>query len=317
MNQGFKHWIKSFLTLSKFEQRGIVVLVALLAIISAVNFLVPLTFRPRHYSNKEFQKEVSRFKAAQKHLEDSLKIVNLQNHKQLTSTQAKARLHPFPFDPNHLTVEQGIKLGLTQKQIQHIQHYLEKGGRFRKKSDFKKMYCISEVEYKILSPYLNLPKVYQKRTYKGYPKRSVTPVIKLPPGSFEINTCDTSQLVEKLHLKPWLALRIIKYRKLLGNFCSLEQLKEVYGLKKSEYQEIKKYLTCDSTMVKKIDLNHASFRQLFHNPYLDYKTTQKIVNTRKDIHGYKKLGELITRAGVPDSVYMKVRHYLYIAPLKK
>lgn len=316
MNQGFKHWIKSFLTLSKFEQRGIVVLVALLAIISGVNFLVPLTFRPRQYSNKKFQAEVARFKAAQKHLEDSLEIVKLQNHKQLTFAQAKARLHPFPFDPNHLTTQQGIKLGLTLKQIQQIQHYVEKGGKFRKKSDFKKMYCISEVEYDILSPYLNIPEIHHKNAGRNS-KSSFALRFDVPPASIKINTCDTSQLIKKLHLKPWLALRIIKYRNLLGNFYSIAQLKEVYGLKRTEYLKIKKYFTCDSTQVKKIDLNHASFKQLLHNPYIDYKTTQKIVNTRRNLKGYKHLSELMNRAGIPDSLYGKIRHYLYIKPLKK
>ena len=317
MFQGFKHWVKSFLTLSKFEQRGVVVLLVLLMLIAGLNFLLPSWVHHKEYSNTTFKAEIARYKVARKHLDDSLAIVSLQNKKQLTPAQAKTKLHPFPFDPNQLTAEQGIKMGLTLKQVQTIQHYLEKNGKFRKKEDLKKMYCLSENEYNILAPYIEIPPNDNNLTYRKTSKYSSAPVkLNLAPGSIEINSCDTAQLVNKLHLKNWLAARIIKYRNMLGNFYSVEQLKEVYGLKKTAYQNIEKYLSCDSSLVKKIDLNHASFKVLVHHPYLDYETTKKIVNTRRSLDGFNELSELKSAAGITDSLYNKISHYLYIEPLE-
>ncbi len=310
MYQDFKHWVKSFLTLSKFEQRGVFVVLVLLMLIAGLNFLLPSWVHHKEYSNVAFKAEIARFEAARKHLDDSLAIVKLQNKKQLTPAQAKEKLRPFPFDPNHLTTKQGIKLGLTLKQIQTIQHYLEKGGKFRKKEDFKKMYCLSEIEYHILSPYIDIPSIYKKNSSE----HATSAQLNLAPGSIEINACDTALLIDKLHLKRWMAARIIKYRNLLGNFYSIEQLKEVYGLKKDTYQRIQKYLSCDSSLVKKIDVNHASFKTLVHHPYIDYETTKKIVNSRRYLKGFNKLSELKNLAGIPDSVYEKIRHYLYIGP---
>lgn len=314
MFQGFKHWIKSFLTISKFEQRGVVVLLALIAIVSALNFLIPLTLRTRKFTDKEYKAEIKRFEAARLHLLDSLKIVKLQNHKQLTFAQAKAKLHPFPFDPNNLTTEQGVKLGLTLKEITQIQHYCKKGGKFRKKEDFKKMYRISETEYKILAPYIKLPSLHKENNSKG---KSKSERIKVDPGSIGINTCDTSQLINKLHLKPWLAERIIKYRKLLGNFYSVDQLKEVYGLKETAFNEIKRYFTCDSSLVKKINLNRASFKTLVHHPYLDYEITKKIIDSRKRFGSFRDIIEIESIPGVTDSIYQKIKHYLYVTPVTK
>ena len=217
MFQGFKNRLKSFLSLSKYEQRGIVVLLGFIAIVSAMNFLIPLTLHHKIYTNKEFQKEVLRFAAARKRLLDSLNIVKLQNNKQLTFEQAKAKLHPFPFDPNHLTTGQGIKLGLTLKQIRQIQRYVDKGGKFRKKEDFKKIYGISNTVYEILVPYMDLPTANSKLNTKN---KAHTKQITISYGSLEINTCDTSQLMDQLHLNPWLARRIIKYRKLHFSFST-------------------------------------------------------------------------------------------------
>ena len=309
MFRGFKNWVKSFLTLSKFEQRGAIVLVALIAIVSAVNFFVPLTLHHKNYSSKEFKAEVLRFAAARERLVDSLKIVKLQNEKKLTFEQAQAKLHPFLFDPNHLTREEGTKLGLTLRQIKQIQHYIKKGGKFRRKEDFKKMYCLSEVEYKILAPYIDLPTSSNNIIRKSKDRVKINPA----PGSIKINTCDTSQLINKLHIEPWIAERIIKYRKLLGNFYSVEQLKEVYGLKKPVFDSIKKYLICDSSLVKKINLNQASFKTLVHHPYLSYKITEGIVNSRRNVGQFSNIIELKSIPGVTDSIYQKIKHYVYVS----
>jgi len=314
MFQGFKNRLKSFLSLSKYEQRGIVVLLGFIAIVSAMNFLIPLTLHHKIYTNKEFQKEVLRFAAARKRLLDSLNIVKLQNNKQLTFEQAKAKLHPFPFDPNHLTTGQGIKLGLTLKQIRQIQRYVDKGGKFRKKEDFKKIYGISNTVYEILVPYMDLPTANSKLNTKN---KAHTKQITISYGSLEINTCDTSQLMDQLHLNPWLARRIIKYRKLLGNYYSVNQLKEVYGLKGAVFHKIKPYLTCDTSLVHKIDLNRASFKTLVHHPYLHYNITKRIVNSRKRFGGFRDIIELKSIPGITDSIYRKIKHYLYIAPITK
>lgn len=317
MHKGLKQWMKSFLTLSKYEQRGIFVLLVLLLFLAGLNYFLPSIIHNREYSNEQFKAEVARFSDARKRLEDSLAIVKLQNNKQLTLTQAHKKLHPFHFDPNQLTQKQGLRLGLTLKQIKSIQHYLQKGGKFRKKKDFKKMYSLSKIEYKILFPYININPENKKATPSS-PKKSNVPSLKrsLTYRNTEINTCDAGQLIQQLHLQPWLALRTIKYRNLLGNYYKKEQLKEVYGMNPHIYQKIKKYIICNNSKVKKIDINNASFKTLLHHPYIDYQTTRKLVNARKRLHGFRSLEEIKTEAGIPDSLYLKIQHYLYIRSFK-
>ena len=301
MFQSIKKWLKNFFTLNKNEQRGILVLLILIILVSGVNFVVlPLLPKQEPVTSQAFQKEVAQFLNAQKRQKDSVALLRLRNKGQLSRDQALQLLSPFPFDPNQMDSATGAKLGLTAKQVSTITHYLKKGGRFSKKKDFKKMYCISDAEYQILAPYISIRK--EKRAHQ------------VSYSVVQINNCTASDLTKKLHLYPSLARRVIKYRKLLGNFYTTDQLKEVYGFSAKTYTKVKMYVQCDSMKIKKIDLNHASFKTLLHHPYLDYKTTLQIVKTRDRLLNFRNLLQLKTQARIPDSVYNKIHHYLYIRP---
>ena len=69
----------------------------------------------------------------------------------------------FNFDPNLLDQKSWLKLGLSEKQINVIQNYISKGGKFRIKNDLKKMYCISKDEFEKLEPFILLPDSFEKR----------------------------------------------------------------------------------------------------------------------------------------------------------
>lgn len=63
----------------------------------------------------------------------------------------------FHFDPNTISPDSLSLLGFSQKQAESIIKYRSKGGKFRKKSDFAKMYVVSDDKYKELEPYIVLP----------------------------------------------------------------------------------------------------------------------------------------------------------------
>ena len=70
-------------------------------------------------------------------------------------------------------------------------------------------------------------------------------------AQIDINGCDSAALVALPGIGPVLSARIIKYRKLLGGFASVEQLKEVYGLPEETYEMIKGRLYADSSGTQK------------------------------------------------------------------
>src|SRR4051812_46428547 len=71
-----------------------------------------------------------------------------------------------PFDPNRINNVEASDLGLSARQTKVIQNYLSKGGIFKTKKDFKKMYCIPDNQYKKLEPFLLLPDSFVKHEKK-------------------------------------------------------------------------------------------------------------------------------------------------------
>ncbi len=274
------------------------------------NWLSSYFINPEKDDFSSLNREVSQFAAAQKSLNDSLHLTHLQNNGKLTKEQAAAKLHPFPFDPNRLTNSQWLKIGLTSRQVKTILHYRSKGGRFRKKEDLKKIYGLSGAEYQVLEPFIRIVHSKVSSSVKSYKKKPVSRM------KVEINSVDSAALVQKLLLSPWLARRILKYRALLGGFYSHAQLREVYGMKTATYDAIKTFVLIDTSKIKKTDLNAATFKQLLHRPYIDYETTKILVNFRRKIHGFSDFQQVKQLTGLPDTLLNKIRHYLYLRPLK-
>ena len=319
MKHRFSSELKKFFRLTKSEQRGVAVLLFLIFIILLINLLLPLLAPHKTYNYSQFQSEINRFLSQRQQLEDSLTIEKLQNSGALDEELAKQKLKPFPFNPNHLSEKQWLKMGLTKKQVHTIKKYEAKGGKFRKKEDLKKIYALSEVEYKILAPYILIPREFVSaaenpmRQKKTYNRHSLTPV-KMKKTA--INQCDSATLMTHLGLSPWLSARIIKYRRLLGGFYNKKQLLEVYGMQKQLFHKIEKHLVIDTSNLHKININNAGFKTILHHPYLGYRATKEIMNGRKTRGGYQHLEEIKEDLKLTDTALEKLKPYLAFRPIK-
>src|SRR5690606_29277326 len=159
----------------------------------------------------------------------------------------------FPFNPNHLPAEQWRKLGLTDRQIKVIHNYESKGGSFRRREDLQKIYSISEACYQELAPYVNIPEMERPsfNTRTRYPDRKA-PESKKINRIIELNAADSAALVEVKGIGPVLASRILQYRSRLGGFREVAQLREVFGIDSTRYEEIFSQFAVDSTALRKI-----------------------------------------------------------------
>jgi DNA uptake protein ComE-like DNA-binding protein len=301
-----KKIIRIFFTFSKAEQYGIVVLLLLIIITTTIYFLLPYLIKQKPSTDSRFITEVQKFRTEQNRIQDSIRIDKIQSTGQLTEELAKQKLHPFIFNPNKLPKESWKKLGLTDKQIKVIKNYEAKGGRFYVKEDLKKIYCISEAEYKILEPYIEIKTAFLNK--KFLKNKKTKPVYKLT----EINSADTNILNKNLNFPYWMAARIIKYRTKLGGFYDKRQLMEVYGMKLNYYNKVKNHIIVDTTKIIKICINQIGFKKLLKHPYCDYKLTKKIINGREKHGGlYKNIEEVLNIIG-NDSISLKLSHYLYL-----
>ena len=111
-------------------------------------------------------------------------------------------------------------------------------------------------------------------------------------------------------LKKYLAQRLVKFRNLLGGFYIKYQLSEVYGLSDSIYFKIQDFITIDSSLINKLNVNTVSFKDLLRHPYFDYTTTKSIINERDRIGKFNNHSQISSI--VNDSAFSKQIHYLVL-----
>lgn len=306
-------WIKPFFSLNKSEQRGIIILIAIILTIAIINILLPTIYDSNvEKSRKEYRSEIDSFIAGQQLIKDSINIEFLQNSGEIDVALAKQKLTPVKFNPNKLPVEVWKKMGLTDRQIRNIKNYEAKGGKFKRKEDLKKIYLISDIEYAILEPYINIPSLYKTTTGKVKRKKAIpkVPILK----NTEINSANSEKLISTLGLSPWLAKRTISYRNVLGGFVNKKQLKEVYGLNDSIYDNIKDYINVNTELIKKIDINNITFKKLLKHPYFDYSTTKLIFNARNKAGSFESLSQIELIDNIADTTIYKISGYIIYRP---
>ena len=230
-----------------------------------------------------------------------------QQQQQAVKTQEVAELHPFPFNPNTLTEEEWLQMGLTDRQVRNIMNYKAKGGKFYSKKDLGKLYTISEEEFAQLEPFIVLPEVQRTTSYKSASKKKEEqkgekskPAEKKPIPIVDINTVDSTILVELPQIGGYMASRIIEFREKRGGFVNLEQLRDVKGMDETRYATIQPYIRIGEVETQKIDVNRADFKTLVHHPYLNYEQVKRIFNQREKrgmIKNWAQLEELLLEEG--------------------
>ncbi|MFA6128421.1 MAG: helix-hairpin-helix domain-containing protein [Bacteroidales bacterium] len=129
----------------------------------------------------------------------------------------------------------------------------------------------------------------------------------------EINSADSVTLLELPGVGPVFAKRILKYRQMLGGFVNLQQLKEVYGMDTVRLNGFIKLISIDTSKIRKLNLNTATFKELLAHPYLEYEQVIAIARFRDKKGLLKSPGELWAAGILADSLRRGLSHYLTVA----
>lgn len=252
---------------------------------------------------------------------------NYQQYGSYSKSDKKA-YENFNFDPNTASVEQFEALGLPKFIAERIEKYRSKGGKFRKREDFAKIYGILPDTYERLEPFITLPSAENESLHTPQAEatnvdRTVAAAVPTvasdfkreeaktnfkQPVKFDLNTGDTTDFMKIKGIGSGYAKRIIKFRDMLGGFASAEQIKETYGLPPETVDELLKYGFVKSG-VKKLKINQMSLSELRH-PYLKYHQAKAIIAYR-DQHGAFKSTEDLKQIKVLDEAMIaKVLPYV-------
>jgi len=126
----------------------------------------------------------------------------------------------------------------------------------------------------------------------------------------DLNKCDSTELEGLPAIGPVLASRIIKYRKLLGGYVSVSQLREVYGLSDSTFNFISSRVEADSADISFIHINSASFKELIRHPYFERYDVQSIIKYRELKGKIDRFEQLIENKVITGKKTLKIRPYL-------
>ena len=289
--------LRKWFSFSKGERVAIITILALILLL-----ILACLFRPSRKSLSDESLHNLDSLLALRHV-----AIELQQQQQAEKPQEVAELHPFPFNPNTLTEEEWLQMGLTDRQVRNIMNYKAKGGKFYSKNDLGKLYTISEEEFAQLESFIVLPEVARGASGKTSSKKQEKPSFeeKAKPEKkaipiVDLNTVDSTTLVELPQIGPYTAVRIIECREKLGGLIDKEQLRDVKGMDDARFAAIQPYINLGAVEIRKVDVNRADFKTLVHHPYLNYEQVKRIVNQREKrgmIKNWAQLEELIKEEG--------------------
>ena len=198
----------------------------------------------------------------------------------------KRSVESFRFNPNTVSLEDLVRLGLSERQAESIENYRSKGGKFRVKEDFKKMYVVTDSLYERLEPFIDIPKV-------------------------ELNSADSTALVSLRGIGPYYARKIIEYRESLGGFYTVEQMLEVYGMDEERFAPLRECVKADASLIRPLDIWTLPEDSLARHPYLGRSGARSIVRFRRICPDSIWNADGLLRENVLDSsVMVRLRHYI-------
>ena len=116
--------------------------------------------------------------------------------------------------------------------------YRERGGVYRKPSDFARLYGLTAAQYKELEPYIRISDDHHRLAAELFAEevlaeeKTVRDTLRFPAKLREgerlaLDEIDTINLQKVPGIGRYYARKIVDYGRRLGGFASVEQLKEI------------------------------------------------------------------------------------------
>jgi len=268
---------------SKSQRRGVL----LLGILSVVMQLV-IVLWPRNHSVFWDQKAMQ---AWEEKLQKNLKI-----KQDSTGTQ-------FQYNPNFLTDYRSYQLGIPTLAYDRLMAFRKSGRYIKNHLHFQKVTGVSDTTLTRLEKHLRYPNFSE---LKNRPQPAKNAWIKKG-----LNTASPNELTAINGIGTVRANRIIKYKKYLGGYTSLDQLDEVYGLP----DEVLLALKQKFDILQKPKINRRSFQtisldSLVKLPYINRDQARMLLKLRTQ-HPNLPLDSLWQYSGLKGIAVQRIKLYLY------
>lgn len=251
---------------------------------------------------------------------DSQQLVDLSQpkitsyNKQLDSLKKKSskkkKFKIYPFNPNYISDYKGYQLGMNVDEIDRLLAYREQKLYVNSAKEFQAITKISDSLLQKISPFFKFPEwVQKKNNQQRYIPNSRINVSEIT--TVDINKATLKDFTFIEGVDEYLSERIIKYRSKLQGFSFKEQLFEVWGLDKLIANKILSTFSIkNKPIIKKVNINTASFKEVLSNPYIDYQLCVKIFDYRDEVAELQSISEIKNIEGFPIKKYNRIVLYL-------
>ena len=222
--------------------------------------------------------------------------------------QSKYKSPPNRFDPNTYGKQDWMYLGLSKKQAEVVMKFIKPG--IISNDAFHKIYVFPK----------ELITLIKDSTFYPETSRAIIESEDIILSNddiqlnqiLELNSIDSLQLLSLKGIGPFYASQIIKYRKKIGGFYSIEQLLEVWKMRPETYEILTEQVFIDSDKIQKLRLNTISFEELYKHPYLSYAQANSIVKMRTQLNGFKTVSGIKKSKLIDAKTFDKLLPYLIL-----
>lgn len=308
-----RQFLKDYFTFTSSERRGLLTLGILILLAASAPKFYFWIFPPEDIS-----------------LED---ILVSPKRDEGPKTQGKSEdttvIQLFSFDPNKISEEQWMQLGISEKVTETILNYRESGGKFYDKIDLLKIYGISKEEFLRVEPYIEFDNKQQydyQSDWKGHWEDEAK--------SLDINKADSAEWTKLRGIGPVFASRIVNYREMINGFESVEELADVYGIEGEVFEKIEDKLVWDEQTYhelfsryekstseegereKLLDLNSTDSASLTWLSGIGPVYASRIIKYRDLIGGYVHKGQLLEVYGIETELFEKIEPGIRVDTVK-
>lgn len=312
--------LKEFLYFSRTERRGLLCLTVLILLVFLCGE-VYLFCRKRGETDKETSAKQAEALAEYEHFIASVREKEQEREEafkqpyQHYDQQHRQAIVPVPFDPNTADSITLCGLGLPGWMARNILRYRERGGKFRKAEDFKKIYGLTSEQYNALASYIRIAPEDTVRPHRemsgllfvrndaiAMGRDSITDTreasegevkkefFKYPQGTvIDLNRADTTELKKIPGIGCTIARMIANYRSQLGGFYRIEQLAEI----QLDYEQLRPWFNINPQDIQRININRYGVERLRRHPYINFYQAKAIVEYRKKNGALKNLKPFI------------------------
>jgi len=216
---------------------------------------------------------------------------------------------PHHFDPNTVDSMTLVGFGLKDWKVRNFLHYRAAGKVFWSAEEMGKTHGWTEEDVERVRGYVRVGKEYGKdgkngrnekigNDGKGWERREDVP--ERASNKFraltkvDVNTADTALLRRVPGIGGKICEAIVTYRKKLGGFYSVEQLRE---LKMVSPELLEWFEVSSSPDIQRLNINKASFQALNSHPYISYEQTKALLQYIR-LYGKVKDEQALVETGI-------------------